>query len=308
MKALPQFQNRIRFAHPLLKRVASGIRRIFLSTLRPLITRGIKAGLEQTGLEVRRIRLSSDRQRNYANFAEQAVLETLLKAHPKCPKIFVDIGAGDGITHSNTFALAEAGWGGALIEAEPVRFARLATFHRHREGVVCTRAFATPPTIAALIEGLGIPFDFGFLSLDIDGYDREVLERLLEKFRPRIICAEINEKIPPPLRFSVSYRSDYRWREDHFYGQSLCALHDLVQPLGYRLESLEYNNAFYSLGTDGLSPEQAYAEGYRNRPDRLQRLPWNRDMEALQTLDPEAALKFVSEKFSAYSGRFTLSL
>lgn len=43
---------------------------------------------------------------------------------------FLDIGANDGITLSNTFLLANTGWNGALVEASPLAFERLQqTYH-----------------------------------------------------------------------------------------------------------------------------------------------------------------------------------
>jgi len=38
---------------------------------------------------------------------------------------FLDIGANDGMTLSNTFALANAGWKGTLVEASPAAYKRL---------------------------------------------------------------------------------------------------------------------------------------------------------------------------------------
>ena len=60
---------------------------------------------------------------------------------------------------------------------------------------------------------------------------------------------------------------------------------------GYALVQVEYNNAF--LVPEEVSPvrsrpvAEVYREGYLARPDRLMRLPWNREMEYLQGLPPE---------------------
>jgi len=40
---------------------------------------------------------------------------------------FLDLGANDGITLSNTWALAQSGWRGTLVEASPAAFKRLET-------------------------------------------------------------------------------------------------------------------------------------------------------------------------------------
>src|SRR6202043_16319 len=91
-----------------------------------------------------------------------------------------------------------------------------------------------------------VPSDFTLLNLDIDSYDLHVIGELLKgDFRPKIISMEINEKIPPPLFFSVNFDDAHYWRGDHFYGCSLSAAASVVKPYGYKLESLQSNNAIF---------------------------------------------------------------
>lgn len=47
---------------------------------------------------------------------------------------FLDIGANDGITLSNTFALSNVGWTGTLVEASPKAFTRLQECYQHLKG------------------------------------------------------------------------------------------------------------------------------------------------------------------------------
>lgn len=48
---------------------------------------------------------------------------------------FVDLGANDGITFSNTRALAERGWKGVLIDADPDAFAKLEKLYLEYKGL-----------------------------------------------------------------------------------------------------------------------------------------------------------------------------
>jgi FkbM family methyltransferase len=48
---------------------------------------------------------------------------------------FLDCGANDGITLSNTRALAEAGWKGVLIEPSPKAYARLVENYKNFSGI-----------------------------------------------------------------------------------------------------------------------------------------------------------------------------
>ena len=101
------------------------------------------------------------------------------------------------------------------------------------------------------------------LCLDIDGNDYWILDAILSDFRPALIVTEINEKIPPPIRFAVKYDPDFSLRH-HFYGYSIATLSDLCARHGYGILQLEYNNAFIApleIGQDRfIDAETAYAE------------------------------------------------
>lgn len=224
----------------------------------------------------------------------------------------MDIAASDGVDQSNTFTLYRRGWTGLAVEADPARFRALAAVHARTTGIGLARTLVTPENVVALLQAHDIPREFGFLSFDIDGFDAFVLDALLDAFRPSLICAEINEKIPPPLRFTVLARPGYEYRGDHFFGQSIGELAHLAARHDYDLVQLHYNNAFLvprerGLG-GGLSAEEAYRAGYAEQPDRRERFPYNADVEPLQTLAPEDAVAFVDRLFADRQGEYRLSI
>lgn len=53
---------------------------------------------------------------------------------------FLDIGANDGETFSNTRALALLGWGGTLVEPNPAAFERLQSLYRGSPGITLVEA------------------------------------------------------------------------------------------------------------------------------------------------------------------------
>lgn len=143
---------------------------------------------------------------------------------------FLDIGAFDGKTFSNTLALAELGWSGVCIEPCPIAFAALLKLHNandkiklynvavgamgglsmfsssngdavstlsaaHRnkwEGAVnFSRAFWTNTiSIQNLLTAVGTDFDF--INLDVEGTNMALFNCLpFEKFtKLRCICVE----------------------------------------------------------------------------------------------------------------------
>jgi hypothetical protein len=259
-----------------------------------------------------RLRRTRGGGRAYTNLSEELVVRRLLETLGIERGFAVDIAACDGVTNSNAFGLYASGWAGVAVEGDPARFASLAGTYRRFPDVSLARLWVTPDNVVSLLRGYRAQADFAFLNLDIDGYDHFVLAALLEKFRPALICAEINEKIPPPLKFTVLYDPGYVWAEDHFYGQSVSKLHELAQAFGYALVELHYNNAFLvpaeRSDMRALSPEEAYASGYLDRPDRLELFPWNADMEELHKLDSAGKVAFVERRFAQYRGKFDLDV
>jgi hypothetical protein len=245
-----------------------------------------------------------------ASVDEDAVVRRVLDAVGVTTGVAVDIAACDGITKSNTRALFRSGWEGLAVEGDPAKFASLARAYRPYAGVGLARVWVTPGNVASLLRAYGIPDGFDFLNLDIDGYDHFVLDALLTEYRPLVISAEVNEKIPPPVRFTVRYDPEHGWEQDHFYGQSIALLADLAANHDYDLVELSYNNAFLvpreRNERPALTAEEAYQVGYLDRPDRLCLFPWNEDMEPLHTLDTEGKLDFLRRYFARYEGRYDL--
>jgi hypothetical protein len=224
----------------------------------------------------------------------------------------VDIAASDGVTMSNTYALFRDGWQGLAVEYDDRKFAKLAHTYATFPGVNLAKCKVTPENVVWLLKANQLPKKIGFLSLDIDGYDYFVLEQVLSEFRPQLACVEVNEKIPPPIKFSVKWNPNYFWKVDHFYGQSISQLYTLCLKFQYALVELHYNNAFLIPSElnpyPSLTPEVAYQEGYLNRPDRKEKFPWNSDMETLLSLPAEEAMAFVKQYFSNREGEFICSL
>jgi len=196
------------------------------------------------------------------------------------------------------------------IEADERKFAQLQRAYKNLPNAVAVHQTADPDNIVALLQSLDIEKDFSVLSLDIDGNDYWVLKAILSEFRPTFVVTEINEKIPPPLRFLFKYERNAQLRH-HFFGYSIAVLEDLCEEFNYGLLELEYNNAFIAprelKGAKFLDAEKAYVLGYRDRPDRKQRFASNLDMEILHSLSPAKGISFLKDFYAKESGKYYLA-
>ena len=228
----------------------------------------------------------------------------------------VDIAASDGVDQSCTLGFfRDPKWKGFAVEMEPLKFSRLAFLHSNFPDAKLARGRVTPLNVSALLQGFEVPPEFDILNLDIDSYDLEVLDAMLKSgFKPKIISMEINEKIPPPIYFNVTFNQDHVWQRDHFYGCSLTAAAQVVRPHGYILESVQYNNAVFVRADlakgkiDEQSVEVAYDIGYRKRPDRVTLFPWNEHFDPILDCPPDLAIEFINTYFKKYTGKYTLHI
>jgi hypothetical protein len=263
----------------------------------------IELGLQRVKYSLRGRFSHANEQRILANYIKQ-----LLPTDQ--PRTVVDVGAGNGVRWSNSYALLRSGWKVLGIEADAQKYSLLSRVYRKFPRARASHLRADPDNIGCLLKKFGVEKDFGVLCLDIDGNDYWVLRAILSEFRPGLVVTEINENIPPPLRFVVNFDPDFRLRY-HFYGYSIAALEDLCGEHGYGILRLEYNNAFLApkelAAAQFRDAETAYRQGYLEREDRKERFVSNQDMEILHSLSPEEGIRFLREFYSGDAGNYSLT-
>jgi hypothetical protein len=159
----------------------------------------------------------------------------------------------------------------------------------------------TPDNILDLLFKNKAPLDF-YLSIDIDGYDYYVLEKILTVYKPQLIISEINEKIPPPIKFTVNYNEDYFWDSSHYYGYSLAMLEELMGEYSYKIDTLDWNNVILVPGKQEEDILEIYNNGYLNRDGRKNRFSYNLDFEPIYSLKKDEQINFINEKFMNING------
>jgi len=163
---------------------------------------------------------------------EDGVTEEILRRiglnHGTC----IEIGSGDGL-ENNTLALLAQGWRGVWLDAKPL------AFDPNCNPLILKniRGFVTLENVVDLVsEGLSHfqQADFDLLSIDVDGNDGYLAESLLlAKFEPSVVIIEMNEVLPPPIRFAQPYLAEYVWDKTKNSGWSLQSLADLMERFGY---------------------------------------------------------------------------
>ncbi len=183
--------------------------------------------------------LEAHRRKGRAQYGEDGVIEEIFRRLGEGRRFAVEFGAGS--TASSTAALIERGWSALLIEADPALARGLAENFAGNSRVATLRARVAPEgenRLDAILARHGVPADFDFLVIDIDGGDYHVWKALAE-YRPRVVMIEYNGRIP----FDISFIEPRGGKVPA--GSSLRAIADLGKEKGYALAHAHAANAIF---------------------------------------------------------------
>lgn len=184
----------------------------------------------------------------YSQNDEDGIIQEIFRRIGVENKIFVEFGVQDGL-ESNGHYLLHCGWSGLWIESDPNAVTQIKeTFAKplQKKRLFVEREFITRENINDIISRVSFPKEIDLLSIDIDGNDYYVWEKI-NVIRPRVVIIEYNGKFPPDYSWKMEYEENYAWDGSDKYGASLKALQKLGERLGYQLvgTNLRGVNAFF---------------------------------------------------------------
>jgi hypothetical protein len=184
----------------------------------------------------------------YSQFDEDGIIAHLAAALGIENGSFVEFGAGNGL-ENNTHLLLLKGWRGLWVDGDPAN----AAYIREQVPVDTDRlafdsSFVNRSNICAIIDRglkqIGRE-EIDLYNMDLDGNDVYLTDEVLTRWKPKVIVAEYNGKLPFGLRMTVEY-DENGWRKgDDFFGASLSE--HIARLKGYRLVScgLSGVNAYF---------------------------------------------------------------
>jgi len=188
---------------------------------------------------------------------EDGITLALINLVGSTTRRFVELGAGKN--GGNTGFLAETcGWKGLMVDGSQDNAERLvARFSQF--GVVVKGSWITPGNVNLLVRDSGMSGEIDLLSLDIDGNDYWIWQRL-DACSPRIVVLEFNPAFGPERAVTVPYdpafyRPKFKDVRRQFYGASLAAFEQLAREKGYRLVLVEPSrgvNAYFLRNDVGI--------------------------------------------------------
>lgn len=184
-------------------------------------------------------RLDAWRANITSQCGEDGLIAHLLTLFPDTPKTCLEVGAGNGISLSNTNTLwSKLGWKALLVEASDTRLEGLKANTAAFPGAVTEKAMITPRgehSLDAIARRHDFPREIGVMSLDIDSNDLEIFENI-EWLVADIVIIEFNHEIPP----DIEYRD---LPGDLYFRHSARAVETVARARGYRVVACSGPNA-----------------------------------------------------------------
>jgi len=158
-----------------------------------------------------------------SQFGESEIIAYIFKHIQPTNKWAVDIGAGfyGHGEMSNTKQLIEQGWRVIRVDAN------------NDDDNTIFKLYITPDNILPFLESLNVPFQFDLLTIDIDSFDLDILEKVVPAYLPSVICTEYNGTLDPSLSVKLKYEPGYIWDETNKYGYSFGAAIRFCYKYGY---------------------------------------------------------------------------
>jgi hypothetical protein len=140
---------------------------------------------------------------------EDGILEEIFKRlnsvlPPNNLRICVEFGAWDGIHLSNVFNFVENhDWNAVLIEGVQKRYIDLERLASKNSKITPVNKFVSrwnteENNLGEILRQCSVPRNFQLLSIDIDSYDLDVWEGLVD-FSPSVVVIEINSSYAPGI-------------------------------------------------------------------------------------------------------------
>ena len=175
----------------------------------------------------------------FSQNGEDGVLTKIIDQLGTINKYYVEFGGWDGERYSNTRNLGKYhGWKGVLFEND---FKKVKIGRKKGINNIFFKTI-TPNNVDRIFKNSNVPYNFGLLSIDIDGDDYWVWESL-SRYRPVIVILETHPAIPNKYPLSIVYgKSD---PENGYFGANLNAMARLADRKGYYFATTIAHNVIF---------------------------------------------------------------
>ena len=175
----------------------------------------------------------------FSQFGDDGIIQYLVHRLQPMPDTFVEFGVANYRESNTRFLLLNNNWRGLVLDGDENSINYIQQDEIYwRHTLTARRAFITRKNINELLHEAGFTGEIGLLSIDIDGNDYWVWEKITT-VNPVIVIMEYNSVFGPDLAVTIPYDPHFARHQAHysglFWGASLEAMKLLADRKGYSL-------------------------------------------------------------------------
>nr|WP_155253691.1 hypothetical protein [Bradyrhizobium japonicum] len=209
----------------------------------------------------------------FSQFGEDGIIQYLVRKAQIAPQnhTFVEFGVESYDEANTRFLVLNDNWRGLIIDGSSSNIRRVRNSSIYwRHNLTAVDAFIDADNINDIIRSAGVSGEIGLLSIDIDGNDYWIWEKI-DVISPVLVVAEYNSVFGARHAVTVPYQKNFVRARAHssqlYWGASLKALVELGRRKGYAFVGSNNagNNAFFIRldrlnGQKELTAEEGYVE------------------------------------------------
>jgi hypothetical protein len=204
----------------------------------------------------------------FSQWDEDGIIQHLINHVAIKQKTFIEFGVENYSEANTRFLLMNDNWQGLVLDGSQQHIDQIQNDEIYwKHDLLAKQAFITCDNINANIQSGSFDPDLGLLSIDIDGNDYWIWEKI-NVINPRIVVCEYNSLFglsPVSVPYSEGFFRTKAHYSNLYFGASLGALCFLAKQKGYSFVGSNSAgcNAFFvrndvSKGLRSLSPEDGY--------------------------------------------------
>ena len=257
----------------------------------------------------------------FSQFGDDGIIQYLVHSVgiPEDQRVFVEFGVENYEEANTRFLLMNDNWRGLVMDSSPANMSHVRTSpYFWKCDLTAVATFINRENINDLLDDQGFSGRIGLLSIDIDGIDFWVWERI-EVANPIVVIVEYNSVFGVEHAVTIPYDPDFRRTRAHYsnlyWGCSLRALCLLAERKGYVFVGCSSvgNNAYFvrrdKLGPlKGLSAEQGYVMSrFRESRDISGQLNYLTGKDRLQEISGLNVYDLVQDRITTIAKLFKIT-
>lgn len=165
-------------------------------------------------------RLADAEFKVFSQFGDDGIIQYLVHLLAPLPRTFIEFGTEDYSESNTRFLLVNDLWRGLVMDGSERHMAHVRAQEYHwRHDLTAVQAFVDRDNVNGLFRDAGFAGEIGLLSVDIDGNDYWVWERI-DAVQPVVTVCEYNAVFGPARAVTVPY--DPRFDRTRYHPSNLC--------------------------------------------------------------------------------------